>query len=153
MTRAPRPLCRVGLCGDLNEPGAEASLGRPVCAVVLFMLAVVAFEAQARVTCTYPGIKGHIIIATSAGVFLNVAIALLVVRYRAAAAQPPLTLPRGRYQADPDLLPTLRDPPFWDAAGCLPHRGLPWLGGAHGGTPRLRWGQCRDAPGPWCDSA
>lgn len=90
-------LCVVWVCGDLNEPGAEASRGRPVCGVVLFMLAVVAFEAQARVTCTYPGIKGHVIIATSAGVFLNVAIALVVVRYCAATAQPPLTPPRGLY--------------------------------------------------------
>lgn len=75
-----RTIVQLSCLGYILEPVFATNSIWPVCGVVVFMLTVVAFEAQARVTCTYPGIKSHIVIATVAGVFLNVIIALCVVR-------------------------------------------------------------------------
>jgi len=75
-----RTVVQLSCLGYILEPVFATESIWPVLAVVVFMLTVVAFEAQARVTCSYPGIKQHVVVATMCGVFFNVVIALCVVR-------------------------------------------------------------------------
>lgn len=75
-----RTIVQLSILGYILAPVFEVGSPIPVVGVITFMLCVVTFEAQARLTFTYVGISRHIIIAMISGLAFSVTVALVVVR-------------------------------------------------------------------------
>ena len=78
-----RTVLQLSVLGYILEPifGLEqpAHVAAVFVGLVAFMLFVVVFESTSRLTCSYPGIGKHILIALVGGLSFNVTLAVLIV--------------------------------------------------------------------------